>query len=71
MTFPEYLARRRVTRTPAGDFTQDARQDPNLPNVQSWRELRGYLAGMAACRDAFPAALAVWRGYRAAIRCKA
>lgn len=43
MTFNEYIAKRRITDTPAGDFTKDARSDRNFPEMQTWAELKSYL----------------------------
>jgi hypothetical protein len=71
MTFKEYLARRRITDTPAGDFTADARSDGNLPNVTTWEELRSYLNGKSAYRGTFlviTPARKVWRDYERAQR---
>ena len=32
MSFRDYIATRRVTDTPAGDFVRDARKDRHLPD---------------------------------------
>lgn len=65
MSFLEYVAKRRVTDTPAGDFVSDAKQDREMPNARTWPELRGYLWSRGAHADAITAAQAVWRGYLA------
>jgi len=36
--------------------------------VQSWPDLKLYLARKGACKEAVAAALIVWQGYRAALR---
>lgn len=63
MTFRDYVASRRITDTPAGDFTADARRDKRLPEIASWDDLHGYLRGRLVHRDVVDAARAVWRGY--------
>ena len=67
MTFKEYLAIRRVTDTPAGDFTKDARADRHLPNVKTWEQLRRHVERRAPLRnggDVLSAARQVWAGYQ-------
>jgi hypothetical protein len=67
MTFKEYLSGRRVTNTPAGDFTRDARDDGRLPDVKSWSELSAYLDGAAPGNNreaVIAAAREVWQGYQ-------
>lgn len=63
MTFPEYIAGRRIGRNPAGDFVRDARADDTLPDCQTWRELEAYLSHCNACDEAVDAGRIVWRGY--------
>lgn len=70
MTFKEYLASRRKTDTPAGDFAEDARRDSRLPDATTWEELRSYIERRAgrnveAVREA---GYAVWRGYQIKMR---
>jgi hypothetical protein len=36
MSFRTYIARRRVTDTPEGDFVGDAKRDKKMPEVKSW-----------------------------------
>ena len=40
MSFKSYLALRRTTDTPTGDFVEDARRDQRMPDIQSWKELK-------------------------------
>jgi hypothetical protein len=71
MTFKEYLAARRVTDTPAGDFTGDARSDRELPDVTTWDQLRSYLerkAGFGIQEEVINAGHEVWRGYQRALK---
>lgn len=71
MTFKEYLATRRVTDTPAGDFTGDARRDREFPEVTTWAELRDYAerrAGFGVRAEVVAAARQVWQGYQSALR---
>ena len=66
MTFKEYIATRRAADTPAGDFTEDARRDCDLPDVTSWEELRRYIERKVGgpVRDAVVAAAReVWQDY--------
>jgi hypothetical protein len=67
MTFLEYLAKRRITAGPAGDFTRDARKDPGMSEIESWPQLQAYLFRQATGRrvkDIVEAAEPVWKGYR-------
>jgi hypothetical protein len=68
MSFREYLNQRAVTNTPAGDFTKDARRDPNMPDAKSWSELREYLLKVARVDGVIPADYQVWRGYQRRLR---
>lgn len=63
MTFKEYLATRRNTNTPQGDFTKDALRDKNLPDVRTWAELESYLRSKAGGLGIIRAARSVWSGY--------
>ena len=71
MTFKEYLSTRRVTDTPQGDFTSDARSDKRMPDVASWQDLRSYLhrtVGDDMIDDVLESARLVWAAYRAKVR---
>ena len=63
MTFKEYIATRRITDTPQGDFTGDARRDKNLPDAKTWAELKSYLRWKTSDSDVLNAARQVWQGY--------
>ncbi|MDG1372742.1 MAG: YozE family protein [Paracoccaceae bacterium] len=62
-SFLEYIKSRRITDTPAGDFTHDARRDRNLPDAQSWDELRRYLSRRTSNPNVIAAAHSVWSQY--------
>lgn len=64
LTFKEYLKTRRITDTPAGDFTRDAQSDPNLPDAKSWPELKRYLERVSTLPGVIPAGRQVWAAYR-------
>lgn len=64
MTFKEYVIKRRVTDTPAGDFTIDARSDSGLPDAKTWKELKSYIASKTLDQDVIDAARTVWQGYK-------
>lgn len=71
MSFIRYLKERRITDTPAGDFTKDARDDSGMPDVQSWPELRRYLERSGAIPAAIQSGHRVWAAYRAKMRAEA
>jgi hypothetical protein len=62
-TFKEFMATKRVTDTPRGDFIKDSRDDPRMPAAQSWQELEGYLWTRGACVEAVKQAKKLWRQY--------
>jgi len=71
MTFKEYIAIRRITDTPAGDFTRDAQRDSSMPDVTTWNELRFYVerkADFSIRKAVIKAARQVWQGYLLATR---
>lgn len=71
MTFKDYLASRRITDTPQGDFTRDARSDKRLPDTATWSELRNYIQKSTSddmVEAVTDAARAVWKAYRTKVR---
>lgn len=66
--FKRYIERKRVTNTPAGDFTADAKVDGSLPNAESWQELEAYLLSKGVPRDVRTIARQVWRGYERSLK---
>ena len=66
MSFKNYVAKRRVTDTPAGDFVSDAKRDGQMPDARTWPELDAYLRSRGAHQEAINAARSVWRAYLAA-----
>ncbi|WP_181147634.1 YozE family protein [Ensifer aridi] len=64
MSFKSYLKTRRITDTPAGDFTADALRDNNLPDAESWSELKAYLERVSRLPGVIPSGYQVWQGYQ-------
>ncbi len=65
MSFGEYLAKRKITDNPIGDFATDYRRDP-LPHVSSWEDLKDALTGRGVWHpDVLAAAKAAWDEYAA------
>jgi hypothetical protein len=67
MSFSDYLARRRLTDNPSGEFTRAARSDPHMAEIESWPELQAYLFRQhgARVKELIAGAEPVWKGYRA------
>ena len=65
MSFKEYIAKRQARDNPQGDFVRDARSSADLPDAESWAELRSYLNRKWACDEAIDAARLVWQSYQA------
>ena len=65
MSFRAYIATRRITDTPAGDFVSDAKRDQGLPDAATWEELHSYLLRNGASREAIAAGRTVWARYLA------
>ncbi len=65
MRFREYvLQKRRITDTPAGDFTGDCRDDSaSFPDASTWKEVSDYLKTRNACDAAVEAGYDVWLQY--------
>jgi hypothetical protein len=63
MSFKVYIAKRRVTHAPTGDFVADAKRDPTLPDSKTWAELEAYLFACHASDAAVEAGKKVWRQY--------
>ena len=72
MRFREYvLQKRRITDTPAGDFTADARSDDRVrgfPDASTWEEVDNYLWRRGASAEARAAGREVWRQYERYVR---
>ena len=65
MSFKTYVNNRRRGPNPQGDFIEHAQRTPDLPDVSTWEELRGYLLMRDACPGAIESARSVWKSYRA------
>jgi hypothetical protein len=67
-SFRDYLARRRLSNTPAGEFTRTLLDDPAMAEIESWPQLQAYIfrhAHAGKVKDIVDAAEPVWKGYRA------
>ena len=67
-SFQDYLAKRRLSNTPAGGLTLQLREDPAMAEIESWPQLQAYIFRHAQGRnvnDIVDAAEPIWRGYRA------
>lgn len=62
--FKAYIAQRRVTDTPTGDFVADAKRDRSLPDAKTWEELENHL-GWRATGVVRACGRQVWRQYLA------
>ena len=71
MSFKTYIAQRRITDTPAGDFVADARSDRRLPDAQTWQELETYLHSRLKGYMVIAAARTVWTSFTAWKRAQA
>ncbi len=52
-----------VTDNERGDFVRDAKQDPQLPDAQSWHDLQAYLKRKGAGPDVLRPAKELWNLY--------
>ena len=68
MSFRDYIAKRRITDTPAGDFVADAKRDPGLPDAETWDELEAHLLAGNAASEAVEAGRGVWRDDQASLK---
>lgn len=66
--FRDYLNTRRITDSPAGQLTQQLRDDPEMDKMESWPQLRAYIyrkAHAGKINNTLAVAEPVWKGYRA------
>ncbi|MEN3953469.1 hypothetical protein [Iodidimonas sp. SYSU 1G8] len=68
MTFKAYIRGRRRGASPDDDFLDHAKQDPAMPDVACWSELRDYLLSCGAWPGAIESARAVWLRYRRQVK---
>lgn len=66
MTFLEYVHKRKVNETPAGDFTYDVQRDARFTeDIRSWEALKSYVTYRShGDRGIVDAGREVWNGYR-------
>lgn len=64
MTFHEYLMTRRITKTSAGDFTEDSRSMfvEKLPD--EWPRIKLALLRQNACPEAITTGYEIWRQWK-------
>ncbi len=70
ISFKDYLASRRITPTPSGDFTKESRNDPAMAEIETWPQLRAHIFKKTTAeqlRKTIDAAEPVWKGYRASL----
>ncbi len=65
MSFLAYVKTCRDGIDRQGDFVREAREDPDLPDAKTWRELESYLWERNAGDPAIRAAQKVWLDYMA------
>ncbi len=70
MTFKQFLDTRQISDTLTGAFIQRTRNDVRLPELTTWREMRGYLCHRYRVRrtssqsQLVEVARQVWRYYQ-------
>ena len=60
-----YVERRRWRSDTVRDFVDHAVQDPDLPDAESWQELKSYLDRHEASDERLSAAEYIWQCYEA------
>jgi hypothetical protein len=65
MSFLGYVKTCRDGIDPQGDFVRKAREDPDLPDAKTWRELEWYLWERNAGDPTIRSAQKVWLDYMA------
>lgn len=63
MTFKEWLAMKRITDTPRGDFISDVLCDENFPDFNFRDANEQYLLKQRACQEAIKEFRKLWREY--------
>ena len=67
MSFSDFIAGRRITNTPRGDFIGDTKTLINckkFPAVTSWGDLYGFMRGRNACPEAIAEGRKLWALYK-------
>jgi hypothetical protein len=67
MTFSEFIATRKITNTPRGDFLEDTKTLINckkFPAVTSWGDLYCFMRGRRACDEAIAEGRKLWAQYK-------
>lgn len=67
MTFYEFLAKKKITDTPRGDFIGDVRRDPRFPKeTTTWGNVDRHMSYWKACPEAYRQAKKLWAQYEKA-----
>lgn len=67
LEWAKFLATRRVTDTPRGDFLTDAYRDADMLNADSWDKVDFILRRKHACVEAIREGRKLWRQYQKAL----
>ena len=65
MSFAAYIKTCPADDDPAGDFVRDIRDDRDLPDAETWRQLEAYLSLRGVTDRAMVAGKRVWVAYEA------
>jgi hypothetical protein len=65
MSFVAYIKTCEAGDDPAGDFVRDLRDDGELPDAKTWRQLERYLSQRGVVDRAITAGKRVWVAYEA------
>jgi hypothetical protein len=71
MSFAAYIKTFPAGDDAAGDFVRDIRDDRDLPNADTWRQLEGYLSVRGVTDRAMVVGKRVWVAYEGLGRAKA
>ena len=63
MSFVAYIKSCEAGDDPVGDFARDARNDGDLPDAETWRQLELYLSKRGVTDHAIAAGKRVWLAY--------
>ena len=67
MSFVAYIKTCKAGDDPPGDFVRDARDDRELPDVLTWKQLELYLSKRGVRSQAIAAGRRVWVAYEASL----
>jgi hypothetical protein len=67
MSFVAFIKTCEAGDNPAGDFIREARDDRDLPDALSWKQLELYLSRRGVRNQAIAAGRRVWVAYEASL----